>query len=144
MIPSAPRAPARRDPERSVRSSGSPPGPRSSGRLRVGFRRTPAGTVPLVTDLVLPSLADLDPAGSFAPRHIGPRPDETAQMLAVVGYDSLDALVDATVPEDVRDRTPLAVPPAADEVAVLAQLRERAEANEVYTSMIGLGYYGTV
>src|SRR5690349_10746744 len=64
-------------------------------------------------------------------------------MLAAVGYDSLDALVDATVPEDVRDRTPLALAPAADEAAVLAQLRERAAANEVYTSMIGLGYYGT-
>src|SRR5690349_22518730 len=65
-------------------------------------------------------------------------------MLAAVGYDSLDALVDATVPEDVRDRTPLALPAAADEAAVLAQLRERAAANEVYTSMIGLGYYGTL
>src|SRR5205085_7447634 len=65
-------------------------------------------------------------------------------MLAAVGYDSLDALVDATVPEGVRDRTPLALPAAADEAAVLAQLRERAAANDVYTSMIGLGYYGTV
>src|SRR5690349_9906814 len=65
-------------------------------------------------------------------------------MLAAVGYDSLDALVDATVPEDVRDRTPLALPPAVDEAAVLAQLRERAAANEVYTSMIGLGYHGTL
>src|SRR3954453_16758564 len=65
-------------------------------------------------------------------------------MLATIGFDSLDALVDATVPEDVRDRTPLALPPAADEAAVLAQLRERASANEVYTSMIGLGYYGTL
>jgi glycine dehydrogenase len=96
-----------------------------------------------VTDRALPSLADLDPSGSFAARHIGSRPDETAQMLAVVGYDSLDALVDATVPEDVRDRTPLALAPAADEAAVLAQLRERAAANDVYTSMIGLGYHGT-
>jgi glycine dehydrogenase len=97
-----------------------------------------------VTDCALPSLADLDPSGSFSARHIGPRPDETAQMLAAVGYDSLDALVDATVPEGVRDRTPLRLPAAADEAAVLAQLRERAAANEVYTSMIGLGYSGTV
>jgi glycine dehydrogenase len=97
-----------------------------------------------VNDRALPSLAELDPSGSFAARHIGSRPDETAQMLATIGFDSLDALVDATVPEDVRDRTPLALPPAADEAAVLAQLRERAAANEVYTSMIGLGYYGTL
>jgi glycine dehydrogenase len=92
----------------------------------------------------LPALADLDPAGSFAARHIGPRPAETAEMLAAVGHPSLQSLVDACVPEGVRDRRPLAVPPAEDEAAVLALLRERAGANDVYTSMIGLGYYGTV
>ncbi|HYX97865.1 MAG TPA: glycine dehydrogenase, partial [Geodermatophilus sp.] len=92
----------------------------------------------------LPALAALDPAGSFAARHIGPRPDETHAMLAAVGHPTLESLVDACVPEGVRDRTPLDVPPAADEATVLRLLRERAEANEVYTSMIGLGYSGTV
>jgi glycine dehydrogenase len=92
----------------------------------------------------LPPLSALHPAGSFAARHIGPRPAETAEMLAAVGYDSLDALVDAAVPEGVRDRTPLDLPAAEDESAVLALLRERAAGNDVYTSMIGLGYYGTV
>ena len=93
----------------------------------------------------LPSLNALHPAGSFAGRHIGPRPDETAEMLAVDRPpDSLEELVDACVPEGVRDRTPLDLPAADDEAAVLALLRERAAANDVYTSMIGLGYYGTV
>ena len=91
----------------------------------------------------LPSLNALQPAGSFAARHIGPRPADTAEMLAAVGFDSLDALVDATVPEGVRDRTPLQLPEASDEAAVLALLRERAAANDVLTSMIGLGYHGT-
>ena len=91
----------------------------------------------------LPSLRSLSPAGSFAARHIGPRPAETAEMLATVGYDSLQSLVDATVPEAVRDRRPLDLPAAADESAVLAALRERAADNEVFTSMIGLGYSGT-
>ncbi|WP_205730003.1 aminomethyl-transferring glycine dehydrogenase [Blastococcus sp. TF02-8] len=91
----------------------------------------------------LPSLNSLHPAGSFIGRHIGPRPDETAEMLAVVGHESLGSLVDACVPEGVRDRSPLALPAAADEAAVLALLRERADANEVFTSMIGLGYHGT-
>ncbi|UOY02557.1 aminomethyl-transferring glycine dehydrogenase [Blastococcus sp. PRF04-17] len=91
----------------------------------------------------LPSLKALDPAGSFAARHIGPRPGDAAEMLAAVGFDSLESLVDACVPEGVRDRTPLALPAAQDEAAVLTALRERADANEVYTSMIGLGYYGT-
>ncbi|MGZ4538863.1 MAG: glycine dehydrogenase (aminomethyl-transferring), partial [Blastococcus sp.] len=92
----------------------------------------------------LPSLSSLNPAGSFAARHIGPRPDDVAEMLAVVGHPTLESLVDSCVPEGVRDRTPLALPAAVDEAAVLAQLRERADANDVYTSMIGLGYYGTI
>jgi glycine dehydrogenase len=64
-------------------------------------------------------------------------------MLAAVGHPTLESLVDACVPEGVRDRTPLNLPAAEDEAAVLALLRDRAEANDVYTSMIGLGYYGT-
>jgi glycine dehydrogenase len=91
----------------------------------------------------LPSLSSLNPAGSFAARHIGPRAAETAEMLAAVGHPTLESLVDACVPEGVRDRTPLNLPAAEDEAAVLALLRDRAEANDVYTSMIGLGYYGT-
>ncbi|TFV62422.1 aminomethyl-transferring glycine dehydrogenase [Geodermatophilus sp. DF01-2] len=92
----------------------------------------------------LPALASLDPAGSFVARHIGPRPDETEAMLAAVGHSSLQSLVDACVPEGVRDRGPLDLSPAADEATVLRLLRERADANDVYTSMIGLGYSGTV
>ncbi|MFD2093724.1 aminomethyl-transferring glycine dehydrogenase [Blastococcus deserti] len=104
----------------------------------------PAGeTLPPLTGS-LPSLTSLNPAGGFADRHIGPRAADTAEMLAAVGHPSLEALVDACVPEGVRDRTPLDLAPAADEAAVLALLRERADANDVYTSMIGLGYHGTV
>jgi len=65
-------------------------------------------------------------------------------MLEVVGHDSLASLADACVPEGVRDRTPLELPAAADEATVLAQLRARAAANEVFTSMIGLGYSDTI
>src|SRR3954462_484367 len=91
----------------------------------------------------LPSLSSLNPAGSIAARHIGPRPEDTAQMLAAVGHPTLESLVASCGPEGVRDRTPLNLPPAQDEAAVLGLLRERADANDVYTSMIGLGYYGT-
>jgi glycine dehydrogenase len=92
----------------------------------------------------LPSLSSLNTSGSFAGRHIGPRPAETAEMLAAIGHPSLEELVDSCVPEGVRDRTPLALPAAEDEATVLRLLRARADANDVYTSMIGLGYYGTV
>jgi glycine dehydrogenase len=92
----------------------------------------------------LPALSELSPRGSFAARHIGPRPGDTEAMLATVGHASLASLADACVPEGVRDRTPLDLPAAVDEAAVLAELRERAAANEVFTSMIGLGYSGTI
>jgi len=92
----------------------------------------------------LPALSALSTQGSFAARHIGPRPGDTEAMLAVVGHSSLASLADACVPEGVRDRSPLDLPAAADEASVLAALRERASANEVFTSMIGLGYSGTV
>ncbi|MCZ2839001.1 aminomethyl-transferring glycine dehydrogenase [Modestobacter sp. VKM Ac-2985] len=92
----------------------------------------------------LPALSALSTRGSFAARHIGPRRADTTAMLEVVGHTSLASLADACVPEGVRDRTPLDLPPAADEATVLAQLRERASANEVFTSMIGLGYSDTI
>src|SRR5215218_6211527 len=92
----------------------------------------------------LPPLSALTTQGSFTTRHIGPRPGDTEEMLAAVGHSSLASLADACVPEGVRDRTPLDLPAAADEATVLAELRERAAANEVFTSMIGLGYSGTI
>ncbi|MFQ1002506.1 aminomethyl-transferring glycine dehydrogenase [Modestobacter sp. SSW1-42] len=104
---------------------------------------TPPRTIPPLTG-ALPSLSALSPQGEFAARHIGPRPADTAAMLEVVGHPTLESLADASVPEGVRDRAPLDLPAAADEATVLAQLRERAEANEVFTSMIGLGYNGTL
>jgi len=91
----------------------------------------------------IPALADLQPQGAFAARHIGPRPDDVVRMLAAVGQPSLDALVDTAVPEVVRDRAALDLPAASGEAEVLAALRERAADNEVFTSMIGLGYSGT-
>jgi glycine dehydrogenase len=92
----------------------------------------------------LPSLNALQPAGGFAARHIGPRAADVAEMLEAVGRPSLESLVDACVPEGVRERAALQVPAAVDEATVLAQLRDRAAANDVFTSMIGLGYHGTV
>ena len=115
-----------------------------AGSVAAMVDRARTQTLPPLTGS-LPSLRSLDPAGSFAARHIGPRPGDTeARCSPPSATPSLESLVDACVPEGVRDRTPLALPAAEDEAAVLALLRERAEANDVYTSMIGLGYYGTV
>ena len=80
----------------------------------------------------------------FVDRHIGVSDADLAEMLAVVGYPSLDALVDAALPGAIRMAEPLTLAPGASEAAVLEELRELADRNLVQRSMIGLGYYGTV
>jgi glycine dehydrogenase len=77
-------------------------------------------------------------------RHIGPSPSEIAAMLEVVGASSVDALIDAIVPGDIRQDAPLDWGPALSEQGVLHQLRLTAAKNRVLTSLIGAGYYGTV
>src|SRR5204863_270880 len=74
-------------------------------------------------------------------RHIGPSPDETRGMLATLGYDSLDAFIDAVIPEDIRLRRPLALPPGRTEREVLQALRGLAAQNQLYRSYIGMGYH---
>jgi glycine dehydrogenase len=64
-------------------------------------------------------------------------------MLDVVGYASLEELMDAAIPEVIRAHGRLDLPPAATEAEVIAELRALAERNTVAVSMIGLGYYGT-
>ena len=81
---------------------------------------------------------------SFAQRHIGPSPAEQARMLAVVGHESLDELARAALPPQLAGGTPLRLPPPLSEAAAQAELRRLAGKNQVLTSMIGLGYYGTV
>jgi glycine dehydrogenase len=80
----------------------------------------------------------------FAKRHIGPNVDEQVSMLAELGYGSLDELVAAAVPAAIRDDAPLALGPAQTEHEALASLRAIAARNEVYTSLIGLGYSDTI
>ena len=64
-------------------------------------------------------------------------------MLAALGYDSLDAFIDAVVPEAIRFRGTLATGPAQTEPDVLAALKRMASRNKVYRSHLGMGYYGT-
>src|SRR5881296_3416930 len=85
--------------------------------------------------------ASLAPADRFVTRHIGPSPDETRGMLATLGYESLDAFIDAVVPADIRLRRPLALPPGRTEREVLQALRGLAAQNQLFRSYIGMGYY---
>jgi len=79
---------------------------------------------------------------AFAGRHIGPRGPEIAHMLARLGFDSLEALIDAAVPAAIRS-APLDLPAARSEEQVLAALRAIAAQNTVMTQMIGQGYSDT-
>ena len=81
---------------------------------------------------------------AFADRHLGPRADEVDAMLAELGYDSIDALVDAAVPAAIRTRAPLKIGAPLGEGEMLDRLRALASRNEVYTSLIGLGYHDTI
>src|SRR5699024_9081071 len=80
----------------------------------------------------------------FTLRHIGPSESEQRHMLDVIGQPDLDTLVDTSVPEVIRDRSPLDLPSARRETEALAELRELADRNQVLTSMIGLGYHDTI
>lgn len=79
----------------------------------------------------------------FEQRHIGPDPAAQRRMLEVIGYSSVEELMDAAIPESIRWHGSLDLPPAATEPEATAQLRALARRNTVAVSMIGLGYYGT-
>ena len=83
-------------------------------------------------------------ARDFAARHIGPSPQEVQQMLDTVGVDSMDTLIAETLPDSIRILKPLSsMGRALSEVEALARLRELANKNQVFTSLIGQGYNGT-
>jgi len=88
-------------------------------------------------------LRDLDPSADFLPRHIGPSDDDQQKMLAAIHAPSLDALINEVAPPSIRLQAPLNLPGPRSEPDVLAELTRMADANQVYRSYIGQGYYGT-
>jgi glycine dehydrogenase len=83
------------------------------------------------------------PVEDFADRHLGPDVADVDTMLGVVGHDSLESLMAAAIPESIRVTEPLGLTRVASEPEALAALRAVAERNQVVTSLIGTGYYGT-
>ena len=79
----------------------------------------------------------------FRYRHLGPSADDVQRMLRVVGAPTLDALIDETIPGDIRQVQPLDLGPALSEPELLAKMRGVASRNRPMTSLIGQGYYGT-
>ncbi len=81
---------------------------------------------------------------TFVRRHIGPQPEEAAEMLKTLGYESLDAMIDALVPADIRLAAPLAVPAALSEFDALRRLKGIAGKNQVFKSYLGMGYHDCI
>jgi glycine dehydrogenase len=83
----------------------------------------------------------LAPTDTFVHRHIGPTDSDIKEMLATLGLQSLDALVAATVPAEIRLRRPLALGPHRGEHDVLAELRALHDRNQIFRSFLGMGYH---
>ncbi len=90
------------------------------------------------------NISDLGPSDLFGRRHIGPSPADVREMLEWLGYDSLDALVDATVPPDIRLKNPLKIGEPRGEFELLAELGQIASKNKIFRSLIGMGYSDTI
>lgn len=77
----------------------------------------------------------------FVARHIGPREDDIAAMLALTGHESLDALIDSVIPASIKGSNVLELTPGLGEAEALAALKAVAANNQLYRNHIGQGYY---
>ncbi|MEF1207851.1 glycine dehydrogenase (aminomethyl-transferring), partial [Photobacterium damselae] len=80
---------------------------------------------------------------TFVNRHNGPTLEQQQTMLAAIGVDNLDQLIDQTVPANIRLPQPLQLPKAINEEMLLQQLKHIAQKNIINKSYIGQGYYNT-
>ena len=81
----------------------------------------------------------------FSNRHIGvTTDDDKAAMLKAIGVNSLDELIEQTIPSDIRLTKPLNLPPAMTERKFAEHIAELAGKNKIFTSYIGMGWYDTV
>ncbi len=80
----------------------------------------------------------------FANRHIGPNEKETSLLLETIGADSLDQLIDETVPNAIRSDKELSLPAPLSEFEMLREIKEISTLNRIFKTYIGNGYYGTI
>ena len=83
-------------------------------------------------------------ATDFVRRHVGPSPRDVNAMLETVGAASLQALMNETLPASIRQKAPLDLGRALSETEALAHMSELAAQNQIFTSLIGQGYSGTI
>ncbi len=89
-------------------------------------------------------LTELEDHAGFVQRHIGPDDTQVSHMLETLGIDTLEALVESTLPPSIQTNEPLRLPRSASEIETLARLRKLADLNIVKHSMIGMGYHDTI
>ena len=123
---------------------------RASARLalrkdrRGSRRRSPRMTVNKTDPLGMTTAKLPEPATNFARRHIGPSPRDIDAMLETVGAKSLAALMSETLPSSIRQQEPLDLGEPLSETEALAHMAKLAAQNQVFTSLIGQGYSGTI
>lgn len=83
-------------------------------------------------------------SAEFTARHIGPNEAETKEMLHEIGVNSIEELIDKTIPARIRLQEELNVPQSVSEFEYLNELKQIATQNKVYKSYIGQGYYDTI
>ena len=81
---------------------------------------------------------------NFLKRHNGPKPSEVEEMLKVIGTESLDSLIDETIPAAIRLKEDLNLPDGISEYEYMQHIKEIAGENKIFKSFIGLGYYDTI
>ena len=85
-----------------------------------------------------------DLSNNFSKRHLGPTENDVAAMLNEIGLNSIDKLIEKTIPESIRSTSKLGIGDGLDEFSYLKKTKEIADKNKVYRSYIGTGYYGTI
>jgi glycine dehydrogenase len=80
----------------------------------------------------------------FQARHIGPRATDLDSMLQTIGVNSLEQLIDETVPKNIRLKHALNIGEPQAEYQYLQNIKEKAAKNKVCKNYIGMGYYGTI
>ena len=81
---------------------------------------------------------------NFSLRHIGPSRLEIQEMLDELGFDTINGLIQKTIPKSIQTKTPLNIGPGIDEFSLLKKIKGIASKNKVARSYIGTGYYGTI
>ncbi len=101
-------------------------------------------SVPKVSAGCAMTLAQLESHNDFVRRHIGPGTLQVEQMLEVLGVESVDELIKQTIPAKLMSSRRFDLPTPLGEHETIGYIRRMRERNQVFTSMIGMGYYPTV